>query len=104
MRKLLESDNLTQVELIASYLNNQGIELKILNQHQATTLSANSWHAVWPELWVNAKQFEQAAKLVGRYQFEQEQTYAAASDWACSNCKETCPANFMACWSCGSAK
>jgi len=35
MRKLCQSQNLVELRLIANYLENDGIDVQILNEHQA---------------------------------------------------------------------
>ncbi|TLX57296.1 hypothetical protein DN824_11205 [Stutzerimonas nosocomialis] len=103
MRKLLESDSLIQVNLIASYLQSNGITVKILNEHQGSIRSIVSFHRpIHPELWVHPEQFEIAAKLVGRYQHDQESNDPHSEiEWLCKKCKESNPGNFMSCWNCG---
>jgi len=106
VRKLLESDSLTQVNLLASYLESQGITVRIANEHQGFIRAAIAYHKpIQPELWVRADQFEAAAKLVGRYQYEQESNRSRDGiEWLCGKCKENNPDNFMSCWSCGRAR
>ncbi|MDX5994844.1 DUF2007 domain-containing protein [Ectopseudomonas alcaliphila] len=106
MRKLLESDSLIQVNLIAGYLQSNGVTTKILNEHQSSIRSIISFNkSIHPELWVHPEQFEIAAKLVGRYQHEQESNNSHSEiEWLCKRCKESNPGNFMSCWSCGDSK
>lgn len=103
MRKLLEADSLIQVNLIASYLQGNGVTTKVINEHQGSIRSIISFQkSIHPELWVPAEQFEIAAKLVGRYQYEQESNDSRSEmEWLCKKCKESNPANFMSCWNCG---
>lgn len=106
MRKLLESDSLTQVNLLACYLESNGVTVKILNEYQSSIRAVFSYNKpVRPELWVRPDQFEAAAKLVGRYQHEQASSSAHdEAEWLCRQCKESNPGNFMSCWSCGCGK
>ncbi|WP_083251845.1 MULTISPECIES: DUF2007 domain-containing protein [Pseudomonas] len=105
MRKLLESDSLVQVNLIASYLQSHGVTVKILNEHQGSIRSVISFNkSIHPELWVHPEQFELAAKLVGRYQHDQQSSDSLSEvEWLCKKCKESNPGNFMSCWNCGSS-
>lgn len=100
MRKLYESQSLIELTLIASYLENEGIGTKILNEHQGGNPGVPHWAlSVWAELWVrNPRQFEQASKYLGRYQFEQRQE---VEEWKCPGCNEANPGNFESCWKCG---
>lgn len=105
MRKLLESDSPVQVNLIASYLESNGVTVRIINEHQGDTRSVASYHApVNPELWVSSAQFTLAARLVGRYQHEQRTADVDQAEWLCGKCRESNPDNFGLCWSCGQAR
>ena len=106
MRKLLEADSLIQVNLIASYLQSNGVTTKVINEHQGSIRSIVSFHkSIHPELWVPPEQFELAAKLVGRYQYEQESNNSGVEvEWLCKNCEESNHDNFMSCWNCGGSK
>lgn len=104
VRKLLESDSLTDVNLIASYLQNHGIKVEIRNAQQSAVLNISPFSAsVHAELWVRPDQFEAAAKGVARYQHEQ-QSVSDEKEWQCRGCKESNPDNFESCWSCGQAR
>jgi hypothetical protein len=85
VRKLLESDSLIQINLIASYLQSNGVTTKILNEHQSSIRSVVSFNRpVHPELWVHPEEFEIAAKLVGRYQHDQESNDSSCEiEWLC---------------------
>ncbi|WP_313479687.1 putative signal transducing protein [Stutzerimonas kunmingensis] len=106
MRKLLEADSLVQVNLMASYLQSSGIATRIINEYQGSVRSIVSFHRpIRPELWVPSEKFETAARLVGRYQYEQESNNSGVEvEWLCKNCKESNPDNFMSCWNCGGSK
>jgi hypothetical protein len=101
MHKLFESPSLIELRLIANYLENEGIGIEILNEHQGGNPGVPHWAvSVWAELWVKeASQFERAAKLLGRYQHEQRQD--ASEEWTCNACKEANPSSFDSCWHCG---
>ncbi|HBB99889.1 MAG TPA: hypothetical protein DC032_04705 [Pseudomonas sp.] len=106
VRKLLEADSLVQVNLIASYLQSSGIATRIINEYQGSIRSIVSFHRpIRPELWVPSEQFETAARLVGRYQYELESNNSGVEvEWLCKNCEESNPDNFMSCWNCGGSK
>lgn len=101
MRKLTESPSLIELRLIAGLLENEGVAVRILNEHQGGGPGVPHWAlSVWAELWVdNPYQFERAAKLMARYQHEQSQE--VIGEWTCSGCSENSPTSFESCWNCG---
>lgn len=104
MRKLLDSDSLTDVNLIASYLQNNGIKVEIRNAQQNAVLNISPFSGlIHAELWVRPDQFEAAAKWVARYQHEQA-SGTDEKEWLCRGCKEGNPDNFGSCWSCGQSR
>ncbi|HWV11406.1 MAG TPA: DUF2007 domain-containing protein [Pseudomonas sp.] len=104
MRKLLEADSLTDINLIASYLQGNGITVEIQNAQQSAVLNISPFNGlIRPELWVHPDQFSAAAKLVARYQHEQA-SGADEQEWSCRGCKEGNPDNFESCWSCGKVR
>lgn len=101
MRKLCESPSLVHLQLIANYLENEGIEVEILNEHQGGSPGVPHWAlSVWAELWVkNDRQFERAAEIFGQYR--QEQSRESGAEWRCQHCDESNPDSFETCWNCG---
>lgn len=86
---------------MASYLENAGIEVEILNEYQgASPVVPHGGLSVWAELWVKKPhQFQRAEELLAVYR--QEQSQNNARDWNCDNCNEVNPGSFEACWHCG---
>ena len=101
MRKISESPSLVDLRLLANYLENEGIEVAILNEHQGGSPGVPHWAlSVWAELWVtNSRQFDEASRLVARYQHEL--SHNTGDEWTCPSCSEPNPANFDSCWKCG---
>ena len=101
MRKLCESPSLVDLRLIANYLESEGVELVILNEHQGGNPGVPHWAiSVCAELWVrNSSQFEKAVKLMAQYQHAQSQDHAP--EWKCQACNEQNPGSFEFCWKCG---
>ena len=101
MRKLCESPSLVDLRLIANYLESEGIEVEILNEHQGGNPGVPHWAlSVWAELWVKEpRQFERAEQLFAQYQSQQQQE--SGPEWTCPGCDEPNPGNFESCWKCG---
>ncbi len=101
MRKLCESPSLVQLRLIANTLENEGIEVTILNEHQGGSPGVPHWAlSVWAQLWVkNPRQFDRAEALFARYR--EEQSRESGAEWRCHGCNETNPDSFETCWNCG---
>ena len=101
MRKLCESPSLVDLQLIANYLENAGIGVEILNEHQGGNPGVPHWAlSVWAELWVkDSGQFEEAASLLAQHQRQQAQS--PDTEWSCRGCGESNPGNFESCWKCG---
>lgn len=103
MLKLCESPSLVELRLIASFLEHEGVDVEILNEHQGGNPGVPHWAlSVWAELWVkNPRQFERAARLMARYQHEQSRS--DVGEWTCRACDESNPDSFETCWKCGGA-
>ena len=103
MRKLCESPSLIELRLIANCLENEGIAVDILNEHQGGTPGVPHWAvSVWAELWIRDDLlFDKAAQVLARYKHEQQQS--PTEEWACASCSEPNPGNFESCWKCGRA-
>lgn len=101
MRKLASSPSLVDLQLLASHLENQGIAVEILNEHQGGNPGVPHWGlSVWAELWVrDPSQYAQAAELVANYQ--QQQGQEVVGEWTCGACGEASPSSFESCWKCG---
>tara|TARA_R110002049_G_scaffold12647_6_gene56421 strand:- start:3041 stop:3376 length:336 start_codon:yes stop_codon:yes gene_type:complete len=100
MRKLFESPSIVDLRLLANYLENEGIRLEILNEHQGGSPGVPHWGlSVWAELWVrNPAQYARAEELLARYR--SEQSIVDVGEWRCPGCGEPNPGTFDACWNC----
>jgi hypothetical protein len=54
---------------------------------------------VWPELWVDDRDYERAVKVLLEGMTEGP-VETARRDWTCPTCGESNPGNFAACWKC----
>ena len=100
VRKLTESPSLVELRLLAGYLEQEGIETTVLNEHQGGTPGVPHWAlSVWAELWVSREnQYEKAKALFARYR--RERTQPPGPEWQCPACSEANPASFESCWQC----
>ncbi|MDX1735251.1 MAG: hypothetical protein R3228_12835 [Halioglobus sp.] len=104
MRKLCESPSLVDLRLLANYLELEGVEVQILNEHQGGNPGVPHWAlSVWAELWVkNPGHFDRAVALLARYR--EAQVAEGEPEWRCSACGEVNPGSFEICWHCGEAQ
>lgn len=96
MNKVFTADNIVEVGLMRSLLEQNGISSELRNHHTSSLLGEVPYTSVWPEIWVELDDFSRAAELVA----EVNRDAAVGPDWACENCKEMNPANFDICWQC----
>jgi len=101
MRKLCESPSLVELQLIAGYLEKDGVAVIFLNEHQGGNPGVPHWSvSVWAELWVkDPKQYPRALELYNQYR--DKLSSEPAPEWQCHTCGEDNPGSFEACWQCG---
>lgn len=74
-------------------LESAGIDAEFRNEFASG--AAVGGHALWPELWVDDSDYENAGKILATSVVDEE-----PDDWVCQKCKETNPGNFRVCWKC----
>ncbi len=97
MNKVFTADNIVEVGLIRSFLEQNNIPSELRNHHTSSLLGEVPFTSVWPEVWVDEARSEHAKQLIS----ELRRKEAHGSDWDCQACKESNPANFELCWQCG---
>ncbi|MDZ7783356.1 MAG: DUF2007 domain-containing protein [Halioglobus sp.] len=104
MPKLCESPSLVELQLIADYLEREGVRTEILNEHQGSQpVVPHGALSVWAELWVREPaELDRAAELLADYRRELQRDDVA--EWRCASCGESNPGNFETCWQCGAAR
>ncbi len=97
MNKVFSADNIVEVGLMRSFLEQHDISSELRNHHSSSLMGEVPFTSVWPEVWVSANDSERAIKLISDIQRD----IATGPDWSCSNCHESNPINFDICWQCG---
>jgi hypothetical protein len=70
-----------------------GIAVEVRNEFASG--AAVGGQSIWPELWVDAADYERALKVL-----ESVPASDNLKDWLCPACKEANPGNFSICWKC----
>ncbi|MEJ2619673.1 MAG: DUF2007 domain-containing protein [Candidatus Thiodiazotropha sp.] len=97
MIELFQAENRLQAQMLKDYLQAQGIETVILNDHLSGAvgeLPAN----IFPTLWLLDGQNLSKAKQLKEQFFSLPQTNVAA--WRCPACGEQIDSGFEICWNC----
>ena len=97
MNKVFTADNIVEVGLMRSFLEQNNIPSELRNHHTSSLLGEVPFTSVWPELWVAEGRSKRAVELISQLKREE----VGGPDWACQACKEANPANFDICWQCG---
>jgi len=97
LNKVFTADNIVEVGLIRSFLEQNDIPSELRNHHTSSLLGEVPFTSVWPEIWVDEIRSEHAKQLIAELRREVVQ----GADWGCVSCSETNPANFDICWQCG---
>jgi len=98
--KVYTADNILEVGLMRSLLEQHGIASELRNQHTSSLLGEVPYTSTWPELWTDTEFANQAKELIADAQKRDD----SGEDWACSSCEALIPSNFDLCWQCGSPK
>lgn len=98
MTKLFTSQNITEVELLRSVLEEGGIASMVRNQYTSIARGEIPFTETWPELWVvNDADLVQAQALLAQ---DEGPDTDADQDWTCANCGEEIEGQFTSCWNC----
>jgi len=96
MKLVYTAPNLALVSLRRDLLNDAGIASELRNQYAAGGVGELAPIDAWPELWVIDREAERALALVASISEQ-----ADGPEWVCGTCRESNPAGFVSCWSCG---
>ena len=97
MNKVFTADNIVEVGLVRSFLEQNNISSELRNHHTSSLLGEVPFTSTWPELWVESDFTEKAKDLISGL----KRADADGPEWACTNCDELNPSNFDLCWQCG---
>ena len=103
MQKVFSAGSYIEAQLIRVYLEQSGIDVKIVNENSSGVPGSPHWALpVAAELWVlDDGQYNDAAELVKEY--FAKQTVKSDVEWKCQKCHESNPESFEVCWNCGQA-
>jgi len=97
LNKIFTADNIVEVGLVRSFLEQNDIPSELRNHHSSSLLGEIPFTSIWPELWVEKSLAEKAKALIAELKRED----VSGPDWGCGKCDESNPANFDICWQCG---
>ena len=100
MKKVFTADNIVEVGLIRSFLEQSDILGELRNYQTSSLLGEVPFTSTWPELWVADGQSDRAIELIDQLKRDQ----VKGPDWLCRSCNETNPGNFDICWQCGDSR
>lgn len=98
MKKIYAAADLPQAHLLLHMLKDAGIEARVLNENMQGGTGEIPFIHTWPEIWLEKTSDQIPAEKIIR-EFETRKT--STGTIACPDCGEENPANFEACWQCG---
>src|SRR4051794_22444932 len=102
MKKLLSSANFTEIGLLKSQIESEGIPCVTRNENLIASSGSVPFFDCYPELWVlHDADFCSAEALLAKRKDMASQPAAA---WLCPSCGEEIEGQFESCWRCGAAK
>ncbi len=98
MKKLFVSQSLVEVEALKELLEGAGIPCMLKNRQGSSLAGEVPFVEVFPELWVNDEDFDEANTIVSA---RNEVRSPTESSWICAGCGEPLSGEFTTCWKCG---
>jgi hypothetical protein len=101
MKKLFSSVNVSEVGLLKTLLEQEGIACATRNEQLSLVSGSVPFVECYPELWVvNDVDATRAQELISRWQ---NQESSQLEPWFCPRCGEKNEGQFGECWKCGFA-
>jgi hypothetical protein len=97
MKRLCNAANLPEAHLLAGWLWQRGIRVRVLNANAAGALGELPVDAASPQIWLEDPRDETRA----RESLEAFRAQASGPSRPCPGCGEENPPAFELCWSCG---
>ena len=97
MKRVYNAANLPEAHLLAGWLAQHGIRVRILNANASGAMGEIPLDAAAPQLWVDDPRDEARA----RERIEAFRTTAVGPPRRCPACGEENPPAFELCWACG---
>jgi hypothetical protein len=102
MIKLLSSANFTEIGMLKSQIESEGIPCVTRNEHISAVSGSVPFFECYPELWVlHDADYDSAKRLLDKWQNAANDEMAP---WLCPGCAEEIEGQFESCWQCGAAK
>lgn len=99
MKKLEAFENLTQLQMVKSALEQADIACFIKNEHAIGAIGDLPYTDTWPELWLHQKEdWEKAQTILSNLNMAPN---LPETDWDCPKCQTRIERDFNLCWSCG---
>ncbi len=99
MKKLFSSINVSEVGLLKTLLEQEGIVCATRNEQLSLVAGSVPFVECYPELWiVNDEDTPKAQELISKWQNQETPQLEA---WTCPKCTEQNEGQFGACWKCG---
>ena len=99
MKRLCNAANLPEAHILAGWLAQRGVRVRVLNANAASALGELPVDAAAPQVWLEDERDESRARAV----LEEFRAQASGPSRACPACGEENPPAFELCWSCGKA-
>jgi hypothetical protein len=97
LKRLCSAANLAEAHLLAGWLAQRGIRVRILNANAAGAMGEIPMDAAAPQIWLEHPRDEERA----REAIEAFRASATGPSRRCPSCGEENPPAFELCWSCG---
>ena len=97
MKRLCSAANLPEAHLLAGWLTQRGIRVRILNANAAGAMGEIPVDAAAPQIWLDHPRDEERARKA----VEDFRSAASGPSRTCPACGEENPPAFELCWSCG---
>lgn len=97
MKRLYTSSDLLIVGHLAEVLKCRNINCLVRNLYLTGGAGELPPTAIWPELWVDAEDYEPARRLIDEVLGT---TGPPSAAWVCPGCGERIEGQFAACWNC----
>jgi len=100
MKKVFSSGDRSLIEIVRRLLHNEGIEVRVLNEHTASVLGDVPFFKAYPELWVRTEDQARADRVVAKFESGESRDEQLTDPWTCPGCGETIEGQFTECWNC----
>ena len=102
MQRIYSSKDVTEIDLLNSLLEENGIPCLVKNQFVGILRGDVPFTDTWPEVWVERDEDADAARAL--IENAQKNLESPGPKWTCPNCEEVLESQFESCWKCGTGK